>query len=97
MALRVFLWLFTRAFYRLTVLSPDNVPSKGGALLVSNHVSFVDMLLILASTRRFVRFLLPQERLRTVVAETLPALPPRHSAAARIAAARTHSGAAPGP
>ena len=61
MALRIFLWLFTRAFYRLTVLSPDNVPSKGGALLVSNHVSFVDLLLILASTRRFVRFLLPQD------------------------------------
>jgi acyl-[acyl-carrier-protein]-phospholipid O-acyltransferase/long-chain-fatty-acid--[acyl-carrier-protein] ligase len=60
-ALRIFLWPLTRAFYRLTVLSPDNVPGKGGALLVSNHISFVDMLLILAGTRRFVRFLLPQE------------------------------------
>ncbi len=30
-------------------------------MLVSNHVSFVDMLLILASTQRFVRFLLPEE------------------------------------
>ena len=61
MALRIFLWLFTRTFYRATVLSPDHVPAKGGALLVSNHVSFVDMLLILASTHRFVRFLLPQD------------------------------------
>jgi len=61
MALRIFLWLFSRAFYRMTVLSPDNIPAKGGALLVSNHISFVDMLLILAGTRRFVRFLLPQE------------------------------------
>lgn len=60
-ALRVCLWLFSRTCYRMTVLSPDNVPAKGGALLVSNHVSFVDMLLILASTRRFVRFLLPQD------------------------------------
>ncbi|MFZ4526802.1 MAG: 1-acyl-sn-glycerol-3-phosphate acyltransferase, partial [Chlorobium sp.] len=57
MALRLFLRLFTRAFYRVTVLGPDHLPSKGGALLVSNHVSFVDMLLILASTRRFVHFL----------------------------------------
>ena len=61
MVLRIFLWLFSRTCYRVTVLSPDNVPAKGGALLVSNHVSFVDMLLILASTRRFVRFLLPQD------------------------------------
>jgi acyl-[acyl-carrier-protein]-phospholipid O-acyltransferase/long-chain-fatty-acid--[acyl-carrier-protein] ligase len=37
------------------------MPSKGGALLVSNHVSFVDMLLILAGARRFVRFLLPAD------------------------------------
>src|SRR5260221_11831367 len=59
--LRLFLWFFARAGYRMTVLSPDNVPAKGGALLVSNHVSFVDLLLILASTRRFVRFLLPQD------------------------------------
>jgi acyl-[acyl-carrier-protein]-phospholipid O-acyltransferase / long-chain-fatty-acid--[acyl-carrier-protein] ligase len=61
LALRLFLWLFTRICYRVTVLSPDNQPLSGGALLVSNHVSFVDMVLILASTRRFIRFLLPQE------------------------------------
>lgn len=59
-ALRIPLVLFTRAFYRVTVLAPDNVPAQGGALLVSNHVSFVDLVLLLASTRRFVRFLLPQ-------------------------------------
>ena len=59
--LRFFLWFFSRACYRVAVLSPDNVPAKGGALLVSNHVSFVDLVLILASTRRFVRFLLPQD------------------------------------
>jgi acyl-[acyl-carrier-protein]-phospholipid O-acyltransferase/long-chain-fatty-acid--[acyl-carrier-protein] ligase len=58
--LRVFLWHLTHALYRVTVLCPDNVPRQGGALLVSNHVSFVDLLLILASTQRFVRFLLPQ-------------------------------------
>lgn len=59
--LRCFLWLFTRLFYRVTVLHPDNVPLAGGALLVSNHVSFVDLLLLLASTRRMIRFLLPQD------------------------------------
>ena len=60
-ALRCFLWLFTRLCYRMTILNPDHVPPTGGALLVSNHVSFVDLLLILAGSRRFVRFLLPQE------------------------------------
>src|SRR5512140_3001483 len=59
--LRVFLWFFTRVLYRVTALQPERVPALGGALLVSNHLSFVDMLLILAGTRRFVRFLLPEE------------------------------------
>ncbi len=59
--LRALLWLFTHLPYRVKVLRPDNVPARGGALLVSNHVSFVDMLLILSSTQRFVRFLLPEE------------------------------------
>lgn len=59
--LRVFLWLFSRLSYRVDVIRADRLPATGGALLVSNHVSFVDMLLILASTKRFVRFLIQEE------------------------------------
>jgi acyl-[acyl-carrier-protein]-phospholipid O-acyltransferase/long-chain-fatty-acid--[acyl-carrier-protein] ligase len=59
--LRAFLWPFTRTCYRVRVLQPGHIPATGGALLVSNHVSFVDVLLILASSPRFVRFLLPRD------------------------------------
>ena len=59
MALRIFLQFFTRALCRVTVLSPNNAPDEGGAWLVSNHVFFVDILLMLANTHRFVRFLRP--------------------------------------
>ena len=59
--LRIILWCFSHISYRLAVERPDRLPDQGGALLVSNHQSFVDMLLILASTRRFVRFVLPEE------------------------------------
>ena len=58
--LRLFLWFFARVSYRIEVLSADRLPTRGGALLVSNHLSFVDLLLILASTQRFVRFMLPE-------------------------------------
>jgi acyl-[acyl-carrier-protein]-phospholipid O-acyltransferase/long-chain-fatty-acid--[acyl-carrier-protein] ligase len=58
--LRCLLWLLTRLCYRLKALHADRVPAVGGALLVSNHLSFVDLFLILASIRRPVRFLLPQ-------------------------------------
>ena len=55
--LRVVLSLFTNTFYRLTIVDHEHVPQEGGALLVANHVSFVDGLLILASMDRPVRFI----------------------------------------
>ena len=36
----------------------DNIPPKGGALFVCNHVSFMDALLLMASTDRPVRFMM---------------------------------------
>jgi acyl-[acyl-carrier-protein]-phospholipid O-acyltransferase/long-chain-fatty-acid--[acyl-carrier-protein] ligase len=42
--------------YRVRVLGRANVPSKGGALLVPNHVSFADGLFLFASTDRPIRF-----------------------------------------
>src|SRR5262249_54940624 len=57
-SLRLLLWLLTHTFYRLRVLGAQNVPATGGALLVCNHLSHVDALLLLASTRRDIRFLM---------------------------------------
>ncbi len=54
--LRLVLVLLTHSFYRLTVAGRENVPETGGALLVPNHVTFVDGLLLLASLDRPVRF-----------------------------------------
>ncbi|MGD0413622.1 MAG: MFS transporter, partial [Verrucomicrobiota bacterium] len=56
--LRFGLWLLTRTFYRVRVLGRENIPDKGGALFVCNHVSFVDALLLTASTDRPVRFIM---------------------------------------
>ncbi|MFQ5742665.1 MAG: acyl-[ACP]--phospholipid O-acyltransferase [Acidobacteriota bacterium] len=54
--LRLGLLLVTHTIYRLTVVNRQRVPQPGGALLVPNHVSFVDGLLLLASVDRPVRF-----------------------------------------
>jgi acyl-[acyl-carrier-protein]-phospholipid O-acyltransferase/long-chain-fatty-acid--[acyl-carrier-protein] ligase len=56
--LRFGLWLLTRTLYRVRVLGRENIPDKGGALFVCNHVSFVDALLLTASTDRPVRFIM---------------------------------------
>ncbi len=54
--LRIGLWIVTHSIYSLRVLGRSNVPVKGAALLVCNHVSYVDWLLLMASQRRFIRF-----------------------------------------
>ena len=58
---RTFVWLVTRLFYPLHVRGRENLPRRGGALLVSNHVSFVDWLLLTAAARRPVRYLISRE------------------------------------
>src|SRR5215475_606184 len=55
---RLILWLLTHTLYRIRVRGAENLPSSGGALLVCNHISFVDAFLVGASTRRYVRFLM---------------------------------------
>ncbi len=50
--------LLTRVCYRLRVHGLENLPIEGGALLVANHVSFMDALQILAVQQRRIRFLM---------------------------------------
>ena len=56
--LRFVLWFLTRTVYRIRVVGQENVPAKGGALFVSNHLSLADAMLLLASTDRTVRFMM---------------------------------------
>ena len=51
----------TRTLYRLRVEGLENLPRRGGALLISNHVSFVDWLLLMAAADRPVRFLMGKD------------------------------------
>ncbi len=55
---RFFLWVLTHTIYRIRVLHPEHVPAHGGALLVANHVSYVDPFLVGASVPRFIRYLM---------------------------------------
>ena len=51
-------WLLTHTLYRIQVQGKENVPKTGGALLVCNHVAYVDPPLLLASIGRPIRFLM---------------------------------------
>jgi acyl-[acyl-carrier-protein]-phospholipid O-acyltransferase / long-chain-fatty-acid--[acyl-carrier-protein] ligase len=54
---RFILWLWTHSLYRLRVHGREHVPERGGGLIVVNHVSFVDGILMCISSSRFIRFL----------------------------------------
>ncbi len=56
--LRFIVWLLVHTVYRLRVEGMDHVPEEGGAVIVANHVSFVDALIIMAASRRPVRFVM---------------------------------------
>ncbi|MDH5668049.1 MAG: MFS transporter, partial [Nitrospira sp.] len=58
--LRFAVAMLPRLVYRLTIVGQDHVPRQGGALLVPNHVSFVDGLLLIASLDRPIRFIVDE-------------------------------------
>ncbi|MBX3462948.1 MAG: MFS transporter [Planctomycetes bacterium] len=58
--LRSFVLLAAHTLYRVRVLGARHVPESGGALLVPNHVSFLDGLFLLAAIDRPIRFVVDQ-------------------------------------
>ncbi len=56
--LRFIAWLATHTIYRIKVLGRDNVPAKGGALFVCNHLSLADAALLQAAVDRPIRFIM---------------------------------------
>jgi acyl-[acyl-carrier-protein]-phospholipid O-acyltransferase / long-chain-fatty-acid--[acyl-carrier-protein] ligase len=55
---RLVCWMLTHTLYRIRVVGGEHIPRQGPALLVCNHVSYVDGLLVGACVPRFVRFLI---------------------------------------
>ena len=56
--LRFVTWVLTSTLYRVRADGLQHIPQEGPALLVCNHVSYVDPLLLMANLRRPVRFVM---------------------------------------
>jgi 1-acyl-sn-glycerol-3-phosphate acyltransferase len=56
--MRFMVWLLGHSMYRVKHQGLEQIPDEGAALLVCNHVSFVDALLIIGSVRRPIRFVM---------------------------------------
>jgi 1-acyl-sn-glycerol-3-phosphate acyltransferase len=56
--MRFVAWMLVNTLYRIHTAGRDNIPECGAAVLVCNHVSFVDALVLSGSIRRPVRFVM---------------------------------------
>jgi 1-acyl-sn-glycerol-3-phosphate acyltransferase len=54
--MRFLVWLLIHTIYRVEAKGMENIPETGAAIVASNHVSFVDPLIIGGVIRRPVRF-----------------------------------------
>jgi 1-acyl-sn-glycerol-3-phosphate acyltransferase len=65
--MRFICWLLIHSIYRLEKRGLENIPEKGPAVLVCNHVSFVDPLVILAASPRPIRFVMDHNIFKTPI------------------------------
>ncbi|WP_028696876.1 MFS transporter [Pseudomonas cremoricolorata] len=56
--MRFLIWLLSHSMYRVEHRDLERIPDEGAALLVCNHVSFVDALLLSGAIRRPIRFVM---------------------------------------
>lgn len=82
--LRFIIWLLVHTVYRLRTRGVEHIPEEGPAVLICNHVSFVDALVIAAACRRPIRFVMDHRIFRWPVLSYVF----RHSRAIPIAPAK---------
>ena len=60
--MRFIVWLLIHTIYRVDKKALENIPETGPAILVSNHISGLDPMLMVASSNRPLRFLIAREQ-----------------------------------
>ena len=56
--IRCVVWVLVNLIYKLKIVGLENIPRKGGAIIVCNHLSYLDPFIVMASISRSVRFLI---------------------------------------
>ena len=59
--LKLVFWLLTVTVYSVRYTGRDKIPEKGGCVVISNHVSFIDWAFIAAAAPRPMRFVMDYE------------------------------------
>jgi 1-acyl-sn-glycerol-3-phosphate acyltransferase len=62
--IRFYAFVVARIVYRFKVRGDEHIPTEGPAILVCNHVSFIDPVLLMAASPRPIRFIMDHEIFR---------------------------------
>ncbi len=65
--LRFVAWFLANVAYRFRIEGEEHIPISGAAILVCNHVSFIDAVLLMAASPRPIRFLMDHRIFRVPV------------------------------
>ncbi|MGU7769401.1 MFS transporter [Burkholderia sp. MR1-5-21] len=91
--LRFVAWVLVHTFYRIRLMHAERIPEEGAAILVCNHVSYVDALVLAAASPRPIRFVMDHRIFKTRFAgwvfrhaKAIP-IAPRHEDPAMLARA----------
>ena len=56
--MRFIVWILTHTIYKIKKTGLENIPESGSAIVICNHVSFMDALIIFGSVHRPVKFVM---------------------------------------
>jgi hypothetical protein len=94
--LRFGCWILANSIYRITYSGRDHVPRHGGAVIVANHISFIDWFIITAACRRPCRFVMYHKIFKIPVlgllfrlAKAIPIAPAKEDASSKERAFQT--------
>ncbi|HRF61621.1 MAG TPA: 1-acyl-sn-glycerol-3-phosphate acyltransferase, partial [Candidatus Competibacter sp.] len=59
--MRFIVWILVNLVYRLKAKGLDNIPDTGPAVVVCNHISYMDALVVIGCCRRPVRFVMDHQ------------------------------------
>jgi 1-acyl-sn-glycerol-3-phosphate acyltransferase len=85
--MRFFAWMLIHTVHRVHAVDTERIPEEGPAVLVCNHVSYIDALVIAAASPRPIRFVMDHRIFRTPVvswifraAKAIPIAPAKEDA-----------------
>jgi 1-acyl-sn-glycerol-3-phosphate acyltransferase len=63
--MRFLAWLLIHTIHRVSTVNAEQIPEEGAAVLVCNHVSYVDAIVIMAASPRPIRFVMDHRIFKT--------------------------------